>query len=138
MNKEISIKDISKKLKEISPQISKKYQIIDIKNCYSEVKLLSNKNNLRPGNTISGPSMFKLADISFYVAVMGSIKLNEKSVAINVSINFLNRPSLSNLIGISKIKKLGKRLVVGDVEILSEDKKVIFAQALFTYSISNN
>ena len=138
MNKEISIKEISKKLKGIFPQVSEKYQIIDIKNCYSEVKLLSNKNNLRPGNTISGPSMFKLADISFYVAVIGSIKLNEKSVAINVSINFLNRPLLSNLIGISKIKKLGKRLVVGDVEILSEDKKVIFAQALFTYSISNN
>ena len=138
MNKEISIKEISKKLKGIFPQVSEKYQIIDIKNCYSEVKLLSNKNNLRPGNTISGPSMFKLADISFYVAVMGSIKLNEKSVAINVSINFLNKPLLSNLIGISKIKKLGKRLVVGDVEILSEDKKVIFANALFTYSISNN
>ena len=138
MNKEISIKDISKKLKEISPQISKKYQIIDIKNCYSEVKLLSNKNNLRPGNTISGPSMFELADISFYVAVMGSIKLSEKSVAISLSINFLNKPLLSNLIGISKIKKLGKRLVLGDVEILSEDKKVIFAHALFTYSISNN
>ena len=75
MNKEISIKEIRKKLKEIFPQVSETYQILDIKNCYSEVKLLSNKNNLRPGNTISGPSMFKLADISFYVAVMGSIKL---------------------------------------------------------------
>ena len=138
MNKEISIKEIRKKLKEIIPQVSEIYQILDIKNCYSEVKLLSNKNNLRPGNTISGPSMFKLADISFYVAVMGSIKLSEKSVPINVSINFLNKPLLSNLIGISKIKKLGKRIVVGDVEILSEDKKVIFAHALFTYSISNN
>ena len=138
MNKEISIKEISKKLKGIFPQVSEKYQIIDIKNCYSEVKLLSNKNNLRPGNTISGPSMFELADISFYVAVMGSIKLSEKSVAISLSINFLNKPLLSNLIGISKIKKLGKRLVLGDVEILSEDKKVIFAHALFTYSITNN
>ena len=126
MNKEISIKEIRKKLKEIIPQVSETYQILDIKNCYSEVKLLTNKNNLR------------LADISFYVAVMGSIKLSEKSVAINVSINFLNKPLLSNLIGISKIKKLGKRIVVGDVEILSEDKKVIFAHALFTYSISNN
>ena len=138
MNKEISIKEIRKKLKEIFPQVSETYQILDIKNCYSEVKLLSNKNNLRPGNTISGPSMFKLADISFYVAVMGSVKLIEKSVSINVSINFLNKPLLSNLIGISKIKKLGKRIVVGDVEILSEDKKVIFAHALLTYSISNN
>ncbi len=138
MNKEISIKEIRKKLKEIFPQFSETYQIVDIKNCYSEVKLLSNKINLRPGNTISGPSMFKLADISFYVAVMGSVKLIEKSVSINVSINFLNKPLLSNLIGISKIKKLGKRIVVGDVEILSEDKKVIFAHALLTYSISNN
>ena len=102
MNKEISIKEIRKKLKEIFPQFSETYQIVDIKNCYSEVKLLSNKNNLRPGNTISGPSMFKLADISFYVAVMGSVKLVEKSVPINVSINFLNKPLLSNLIGISK------------------------------------
>ena len=138
MNKEISIKEIRKKLKEIFPQFSETYQIVDIKNCYSEVKLLSNKINLRPGNTISGPSMFKLADISFYVAVMGSVKLVEKSVSINVSINFLNKPLLSNLIGISKIKKLGKRIVVGDVEILSEDKKIIFANAFFTYSISNN
>lgn len=138
MNKEISIKEIRKKLKEIFPKFSETYQILDIKNCYSEVKLLSNKINLRPGNTISGPSMFKLADISFYVAVMGSVKLIEKSVSINVSINFLNKPLLSNLIGISKIKKLGKRIVVGDVEILSEDKKVIFAHALLTYSISNN
>lgn len=138
MNKEISIKEIRKKLKEIFPQFSETYQIVDIKNCYSEVKLLSNKINLRPGNTISGPSIFKLADISFYVAVMGSVKLIEKSVSINVSINFLNKPLLSNLIGISKIKKLGKRIVVGDVEILSEDKKIIFANAFFTYSISNN
>ena len=38
---------------------------------------------------------------------------------------------------ISKIKKLNKRIVVGDVEILSEDKKV-FCSALLTYSISNN
>ena len=82
--------------------------------------------------------MFKLADISFYVAALGSVKLIEKSVSINVSINFLNKPLLSNLIGISKIKKLGKRIVVGDVEILSEDKKIIFANAFFTYSISNN
>ena len=33
---------------------------------------------------------------------------------------------------------MGKRLVVGDVEILSEDKKQIYAQALFTYSIPRN
>ena len=55
-----------------------------------------------------------------------------------VSINFIKKPLLSNLLGISQIKKMGKRLVVGDVEILSEDKKQTYAQALFTYSIPGN
>ncbi len=138
MKNQISIKDISKKLKDIFPQVADKYEIISLKSNYSEVKLLSNNKNLRPGNTISGPSMFELADLSFYIAIMASTDLGEKSVTTNVSINFIKKPLLSNLLGISQIKKIGKRLVVGDVEILSEDKKEIYAQALFTYSIPRN
>ena len=138
MKNKISIKEISKKLKDIFPQVADKYEIISLKSNYSEVKLLSNNKNLRPGNTISGPSMFELADLSFYIAIMASTDLGDKSVTTNVSINFIKKPLLSNLLGISQIKKMGKRLVVGDVEILSEDKKQIYAQALFTYSIPRN
>ena len=138
MKNQISIKEISKKLKDIFPQVADKYEIIYLKSNYSEVKLLSNNKNLRPGNTISGPSMFELADLSFYIAIMASTDLGDKSVTTNVSINFIKKPLLSNLLGISQIKKMGKRLVVGDVEILSEDKKQIYAQALFTYSIPRN
>ena len=138
MKNQISIKEISKKLKDIFPQVADKYEIICLKSNYSEVKLLSNNKNLRPGNTISGPSMFELADLSFYIAIMASTDLGYKSVTTNVSINFIKKPLLSNLLGISQIKKMGKRLVVGDVEILSEDKKQTYAQALFTYSIPRN
>ena len=138
MKNQISIKEISKKLKDIFPQVADKYEIISLKSNYSEVKLLSNNKNLRPGNTISGPSMFELADLSFYIAIMASTDLGDKSVTTNVSINFIKKPLLSNLLGISQIKKIGKRLVVGDVEILSEDKKQTYAQALFTYSITRN
>ena len=138
MKNQISIKEISKKLKDIFPQVADKYEIISLKSNYSEVKLLANNKNLRPGNTISGPSMFELADLSFYIAIMASTDLGEKSVTTNVSINFFKKPLLSNLLGISQIKKIGKRLVVGDVEILSEDKKQTYAQALFTYSIPRN
>ena len=138
MKNQISIKEISKKLKDIFPQVADKYEIISLKRNYSEVKLLSNNKNLRPGNTISGPSMFELADLSFYITIMASTDLGDKSVTTNVSINFMKKPSLSNLLAISQIKKIGKRLVVGDVEILSEDKKQTYAQALFTYSIPRN
>ena len=138
MKNQILIKEITKKLINIFPQVANNYEIISLKNNYSEVKLLSNNNNLRPGNTISGPSMFELADISFYIAVIASTDLGEKSVTTNVSINFIKKPLLSDLIGISEIKRIGKRLVVGDVEILSEDRKQIYAQALFTYAIPRN
>lgn len=138
MNTKISITEITKKLNVIFPQVAEKYQIINLQKYYSEVKLFVSNNNLRPGNTISGPSMFELADIAFYIAVMVTTELGEKAVTTNVSINFFKKPLLADLIAISKIKKLGKRLVVGDVEILSNDKKVIYAQALFTYSIPKN
>lgn len=137
MNNQISIEEITKKLQNIFPQVAYKYEIVKLKHKFSEVKLITNFENLRPGNTISGPSMFELADLSFYIAVMASSELGEKSVTTNVSINFIKKPSLSNLIGVTQINKIGKQLIVGDVEILSEDKKQIYAQALFTYSIPN-
>ena len=137
MNNQISIEEITKKLQNIFPQVAYKYEIVKLKHKFSEVKLITNSENLRPGNTISGPSMFELADLSFYIAVMASSELGEKSVTTNVSINFIKKPSLSNLIGVTQINKIGKQLIVGDVEILSEDKKQIYAQALFTYSIPN-
>ena len=137
MNNQISIKEITKKFRNIFPQVANKYEIVELKHKFSEVKLITNSENLRPGNTISGPSMFELADLSFYIAVMASSELGGKSVTTNVSINFIKKPSLSNLIGVTQINKIGKQLIVGDVEILSEDKKQIYAQALFTYSIPN-
>ena len=94
MKNQISIKEISKKLKDIFPQVADKYEIISLKSNYSEVKLLSNNKNLRPGNTISGPSMFELADLSFYIAIMASTDLGDKSVTTNVSINFIKKPNI--------------------------------------------
>ena len=108
MKNQISIREISKKLKDIFPQVADKYEIISLKSNYSEVKLLSKNKNLRPGNTISGPSMFELADLSFYIAIMASTDLGDKSVTTNVSINFMKKPLLSNLLAISQIKKLVK------------------------------
>ena len=110
MKNQISIKEISKKLKDIFPQVADKYEIISLKSNYSEVKLLSNNKNLRPGNTISGPSMFELADLSFYIAIMASTDLGDKSVTTNVSINFIKKPLLSNLLAISSLSVLRKGL----------------------------
>ena len=137
MNK-FSIDEMTKYLEEIFPQIRGKYIILKLENSLSEVQLVATEANLRPGNTISGPTMFELADIAFYLAVISLPGSSTLALTANVSINFLRKPKHSNLIASAKIKKSGRKLVVGDVEIFSEDMSQLVAHAIFTYSLPPN
>ena len=73
-------------------------------------------------------------DICFYVAVLHTIGLEALAVTTNCSINFLRKPDPKILYGRARIFKKGKSLIVGDVEILGEDRKIIVAHASMTYS----
>src|SRR5690606_42074886 len=48
---------------------------------------------LRPGGTVSGPTMMTLADFALYVAILGEIGLVGLAVTTNLNINFLRKPS---------------------------------------------
>ena len=135
MKAKFTIDGITNYLEDIFPQVKGKYRILKLGENSSEVQLLANEENLRPGNTISGPSMFELADIAFYITVIASKGAGTLGVTTNVSINFLRKPVLSNLIAISKLKKVGRQLVVGDVEIISENRAEVVAHSIFTYSV---
>ena len=73
----------------------------------------------RPGGTISGPTMMALADFAMYVAVLASIGPVPLAVTTNLNINFLRKPAQRDLIAECRLLKLGKRLAVGEVTILS-------------------
>ena len=128
-------KDMEKYLESVFPQIRGRFSIIKISQNIALVKMKIQEQDLRPGGTVSGPSMFSLADISFYVAVLSSIDKEALAVTTNCSINFLRKPEPTVLFGRAQILKRGKSLIVGDVEILAEDQKVIVAHASMTYSI---
>src|SRR6516165_11955187 len=49
--------------------------------------------HVRPGGTISGPTMMALADFAMYVAVLGAIGPVPLAVTINLNINFLRKPA---------------------------------------------
>ena len=90
-------------------------------------------HSLRPGGTIAGPFMMMLADVCMYAVVLsllGEIKL---AVTTSFNINFLRKPSDTDLLGKGTIIKLGKRLAVVEVSIYSNDD--IVAHATGTYSI---
>ena len=58
----------------------------------ARVRRLFQESYIRPGGTISGPTMMELADFAMYVAVFSAIGPQPLAVTTNLSINFLREP----------------------------------------------
>ena len=93
---------------------------------------------VRPGGTISGPTMMELADFAMYVAVFSAIGRQPLAVTTNLNINFLRKPAPADLIAEAKLLKVGKRLAVGEVAIYSDGQGEPVAHVTSTYSIPSN
>jgi uncharacterized protein (TIGR00369 family) len=90
---------------------------------------------VRPGGTISGPTMMGLADFAMYVAVLAAIGPVPLAVTINLNINFLRKPAQCDLVAEARLLKLGKRLAIGEITICSDGEEEPVAHATSTYSI---
>lgn len=92
--------------------------------------------DLRPGGTVSGPTMMSLADIAIYIAVLREIGLVALAVTTSLSFNFLRKPVANrDILAVCKILKLGKALAVGEVTIYAEGDTQPIAHSVGTYSI---
>lgn len=92
--------------------------------------------HLRPGGTVSGPAIFALADVAFYLALLARIGPVVLAVTTSVSIDFLRKPAAgADLVAEARILKLGRVLAVGDVMVFSEGLADPVAHASLTYSI---
>jgi len=91
--------------------------------------------SVRPGGTISGPTMMALADFAMYVAVLAAIGPVPLAVTINLNINFLRKPAPADLVAEARLLKLGKRLATGEVTICSDGAMEPVAHVTSTYSI---
>jgi uncharacterized protein (TIGR00369 family) len=113
-----------------------KVQIAEVGDRAARVVQPVGYEHLRPGGTVSGPTMMALADVAAYVAILGQIGIVPLAVTTGLTINFLNKPAADrDLLADAQVLKLGKRLVVVDVRIYSADEPALLAQASVTYSI---
>ena len=99
------------------------------------VRRAFSEKSLRPGGTISGPTMMGLTDFAMYVAILASIGPVPLAVTTSLNINFLRKPEQRDLVAEARLIKLGKRLAVGEVEIYSDGEDEMVAHATATYSI---
>ena len=93
---------------------------------------------LRPGGTVSGPTLMAMADFALYVVLLSAIGPVGLAVTTNLNINFLRKglPG-QDVLAAAKLLKLGKRLAVGEVNLLSGSSPDPIAHVTATYSIPN-
>lgn len=101
----------------------------------ARLRMFYAERHLRPGGTISGPSMMALSDLAMWVVVLGHVGPLELSVTTSLTINFLRKPAQVDLLAEARLLKLGKRLAVGDVTLRSVGDEAAVAHATCTYAI---
>ena len=123
-------------LEQVFPQIKGEFTILELAERHLKVKLNIQDKHLRPGGTVSGPSMFSLADVSVYMAIMAMIGPEPLAVTTGCSLDFMRKPvGGRDIIASCTLLKLGRSLAVGDVLIHSEGMYEPVASATMTYSI---
>lgn len=111
------------------------YSIDSVGHHTATLRLKAGERHLRPGGTISGPSMMELADLAMYVALLGAIGPVGLAVTTSLNINFLRKPAKGDLLADCRLLKLGKRLAVAEVLVHAEGSEDAAAHVTGTYSI---
>ncbi len=99
------------------------------------VQLQTHDQHIRAGGTVSGPTLFSLADIGGYACVLSHVGKEALAVTTNLNINFMRKAEPGILVADCKILKLGKRLMVFEASIMVEGKTELIAHATGTYAI---
>jgi acyl-coenzyme A thioesterase PaaI-like protein len=123
-------------LQQIFPQArAERFTFDELRDSFLRFRFATTADDLRPGNTISGPTLMGLSDTGMYLAVLAMIGPVALAVTTSLNINFLRKPSLGELTVETTLLKLGKRLAVGEVFITSANVAGPISHATVTYSI---
>lgn len=136
MSTKMTAEEMEAYLEEIFPQVSDDFavEVLDETGCVMRLK--TQEKHLRPGGTVSGPSMFALADVAAYVATMGQIGKVALAVTTGCSLDFMRKPEAGkDIIAKATLLKLGRTLSVTDILLYSEGLDKPVARSTMTYSI---
>lgn len=123
-------------LQKYFPQVADMFVVESVGVNEVGIRMAMSEAHLRPGGTVSGPTMFALADVSTYLAILAMIGPEALAVTTSCSIDFMRKPAGGrDLHAKGRLLKLGRVLAVGDVLIYSDGVDEPVARASLTYSI---
>ena len=125
-------------IEEVYPQILEQFpghRILQVEPGKVIVRMDTDERHIRAGGTVSGPTLFALADMGGYSCVLSHIGKQALAVTTNLNINFMRKADPGPLEAHCTILKLGKRLMVFDASIVEAGKQDVIAHATGTYAI---
>ena len=135
MDIKMDVTELNDFVKDVFPQVCHQVQVEDVTQTGCTVRWKVDETNLRPGGTVSGPTMFSVADVAAYLATLSRIGSEALAVTTNCSIDFMRKPAAAtDLIADCRLLKLGRILSVSDVLIYSDGVDQPVARASLTYS----
>ncbi|NKE77506.1 PaaI family thioesterase [Ochrobactrum sp. MC-1LL] len=131
----MSLDELRAFMKREFPQLGDAFEVMAVDEGSATMRLHADEQHLRPGGTVSGPSLFALADVAANAAILAHIGPVALAVTTNLNINFLRKPSPGTVEAVARLLKLGKRLAVLDISLTDGASGELVAHATATYSI---
>ena len=134
----MTAEELNELLRRVFPQLNKHrqdYLVTEVFPGGCTIRLDAAYEHLRPGDTVSGVALFALADLGGYACVLSHAGPDALSVTTNISINFMRKAGPGPVDGRCRILKLGRSLMVYDIEMAAGPDREIVAHATGTYSI---
>lgn len=100
------------------------------------IRMPFRKDLVRAGGTISGPALMALADTAAYFVTLVHAGPVPSAATANLDIHFLSRPKPADITAIATMLRLGRRLAVSKVDLLSGEDLV--AHATVTYALPSS
>lgn len=110
-------------------------RVEEVREGYARVRFPFKSWMLRPGNVVSGPTLFTAADSAMYALVLAHIGPAMMAVTANLSINFLYPAAAGDVVAEAKLLRMGQRLAVMEVAIYTADDATMVAHATGSYAI---
>jgi uncharacterized protein (TIGR00369 family) len=112
-----------------------RYTVEEVTGDDVRLRLSIGKQHERPGGTVFGPALMELTDIAAYMCVMAPVGPVALAVTTSLTIHFLRKPKLEDVVAHARALKRGRRLCVVEVTLRTPGEDDPVAHATVTYAM---